>query len=140
MELTSKDFNRNEMLKAKFAYRKGNVSPHLKWENTPSDSKSFAILCNDPDAGNWIHWVVINISKDTTEVPQGGPVPGQELKNDFGDIGYGGPAPPSGTHKYSFKVFALDCEKLEGVDKNNFLNKVEEHKIAYAEIVGLYKA
>lgn len=142
MKLMSNDFKHKELLDSKFSYRKGNVSPNLKWEDPPDGTKSFAISCNDPDApvGDWIHWLIVNIPNDINEIPQGGSVPGKELKNDYGGIGYGGPAPPSGTHRYFFKVFALNIEKLEDINKNNFSSKIKEHSIDSAEIIGLYKA
>ncbi len=97
MKLISNDFKNNEIMDKKFSYRGGNISPHLKWEDTPSQAKSFALSCNDPDAPvggavGWIHWLVYNIPIDTEELPQGGPVPGVEVKNDYGQFGYGGPA------------------------------------------------
>jgi len=142
MKLMSDDFKDNELLDAKFSYRKKNISPHLKWEDPPSNTKSFAVSCNDPDApgGDWIHWLVVNIPGNINEIPQGGPVPGIELKNDFGQVGYGGPAPPSGTHRYAFRIFALNIEKLESINKGSFMQKVKEHTIDSAQIIGLYKA
>lgn len=142
MKLLSDDFEHNELMDKKFSYRGGNVSPHLKWKDIPSGAKSFAISCNDPDApvGDWIHWLVYRIPANTTEIPKGGPIPGVEIKNDYGKVGYGGPAPPSGTHRYFFRVYALDVENLEGVTKNNFMSKVKEHTLESAELIGLYKA
>jgi Raf kinase inhibitor-like YbhB/YbcL family protein len=141
MKLISKDFKHNELMDSKFSYRKGNVSPHIKWEDAPPDTKSYAISCDDPDApvGDWIHWIICNIPQDVNEIPQGGPIPGTELKNDYGQKGYGGPAPPSGTHRYFFRVFALNTEKLDDINKRNFMQKVKDHTIDSAEIIGLYK-
>ena len=138
----SNDFKHNEKMDKKFSFRADNISPHLKWEDPPSQTKSFALSCNDPDApvGDWIHWLVFNISADINEIPQGGPIPGIEVKNDYGKVGYGGPAPPSGTHRYFFRIYALNVEKLEGVNKKNFMQKVKEHTIESAEIIGLYSA
>jgi len=142
MELISNDFKHNKMMDKKFSYRDENLSPHLKWSDPPTGTKCFAISCNDPDApvGDWIHWYVINISNDITEIPQGGPIPGMELENDYGQKGYGGPAPPSGTHRYFFKIYALDIERLEGTNKRNFKEKIKQHTLASAEIIGLYKS
>lgn len=141
MKLTSKDFKQNEIMDSKYTCDGKNISPHLKWEGAPASTKSFAISCNDPDApaGDWIHWYVINIPAKTTELPQGGPVPGIEVENDFRKKNYGGPCPPSGTHRYFFRVFALKVDKLEGVTKKNFREKVKEQMIESAEMVGLYK-
>ncbi|MFX1419759.1 MAG: YbhB/YbcL family Raf kinase inhibitor-like protein [Promethearchaeota archaeon] len=142
MKLSSNDFKHNKLLDSKFSLRGGNKSPHLKWEKVPSNVKSFAVSCNDPDApaGDWIHWLVVNIPQKASELPQGGPITGDQLQNDFGKTGYGGPAPPSGTHRYIFKVYALDVEKLKGVNKKNFYEEMEDHTIESAEIIGLYKS
>ncbi|MFX1276542.1 MAG: YbhB/YbcL family Raf kinase inhibitor-like protein [Promethearchaeota archaeon] len=142
MKLTSNDFMNNELMDKKFSYRGGNISPHLKWDDIPNDTKSFALSCNDPDApiGDWIHWYVINIPKNIQEIPQGGPIPGEELKNDYGQKGYGGPAPPSGTHRYFFRIYALDQEKLKDVNKKTFQDTIKKHSIAAGELIGLYKS
>ncbi|MGV9174058.1 MAG: YbhB/YbcL family Raf kinase inhibitor-like protein, partial [Promethearchaeia archaeon] len=78
------------------------------------------------------------IPADTREIPQDGPVPGKEVKNDFGKKKYGGPCPPSGTHRYFFRVYALDQE-LKGVKKGNFKKKVKQHTIEKAEMIALYR-
>lgn len=142
MKLSSNDFKHNDLLDKKFSFRGKNISPHLKWTNAPINTKSFALSCNDPDApvGDWIHWLVINIPSNTTEIPQGGPVPGIALQNDSRQIGYSGPAPPSKTHRYFFRIYALNIEGLEGVSKKNFRQKIQEHTIESAEIMGRYKA
>ncbi len=141
MKLSSNDFKHNGFLDNKFGYKNKNISPHLKWEKIPAGTKSFALSCNDPDApaGDWIHWLVVNIPLSTTEIPQGGPVPGTELLNDFGKKGYGGPAPPSGTHRYFFKIYALDKTKLDGVNKKNFFEIIDENSLESAEIIGQFK-
>ncbi|HEY0087760.1 MAG TPA: YbhB/YbcL family Raf kinase inhibitor-like protein [Candidatus Lokiarchaeia archaeon] len=139
MKLTSNDFKHNQLMDKKFSYRTQNVSPHLKWEDIPAGTKSFALLCNDPDGGDWIHWFIINIPANIKEIPQGGPVPGEELENDFRKAGYGGPSPPSGTHRYFFRVYALKTENLKDVNKSSFNKKVKENAIATAEIIGLFK-
>ena len=142
MKLESKDFRHEQKMDSKHHYRKGNVSPHLKWEGAPDSTKSFALSCNDPDApaGDWVHWYVVDIPPDVNEIPQDGPVPGKELKNDFGKKGYGGPAPPSGTHRYFFRVYALGVDELKGVDKNTFKQEVKQHEIDSAELIGLYES
>ena len=94
MKLISNDFTHNETMDKKFSFRADNISPHLQWEDAPNQAQSFALSCNDPDApvGDWIHWLVYNIPVEINEISQGGPVPGTELKNDYGKGGYGGPA------------------------------------------------
>jgi Raf kinase inhibitor-like YbhB/YbcL family protein len=140
MILESNDIKNNSLMSEKFSYRKQNISPHLKWNAVPKDAKSYALSCIDPDGGNWIHWIVYNIPYNVREIYQGGPVPGVELKNDFGKAGYGGPAPPFGTHRYIFRIYALGIEKLEGITKNNFMQEVKKNALAFAELIGLYKS
>lgn len=141
MKLTSKDISHNELVDKKFTCDGADISPHLKWENTPEGTKSFAVSCNDPDApsGNWVHWYVINIPKDETEIPQNGPVPGKEIENDFGKTEYGGPCPPSGEHRYFFTVYALDTEEMSGISKSNFKTEIKKHTLNSDQIIGLYK-
>ncbi len=140
MILLSNDFNNGEPIPDKCAYRLENTSPHLKWDEVPNGTKGFALICNDPDApvGDWIHWLVHGIPADAREIPAGGPVPGEEIENDFGSRGWGGPAPPSGVHRYFFTLYALDVPKLDGVTKSNFRKLCEEHKIATAQLMGTY--
>ncbi len=140
MQLESNDFEQNGMIPPKFTCKGEDISPHLKWMNPPKNTKSYALSCNDPDApiGNWIHWYVYDIPADVNEIAQGGPVPGKEVKNDFGKTEYGGPCPPRGTHRYFFRVYALDIKHLEGVEKGNFMDKVKEHAIDSAELMGKF--
>ncbi|MBD3256394.1 MAG: YbhB/YbcL family Raf kinase inhibitor-like protein [Candidatus Lokiarchaeota archaeon] len=141
MKLESKDFSNNELMDTKFTCDGKDISPQLEWTQIPESTKSFALSCIDPDApaGDWIHWLVYKIPADKREIPQNGPVLGIEVENDFGKTDYGGPCPPSGTHRYFFRIYALDVENLDGINKNNFIDKVKEHTIESAEIIGLYK-
>ncbi|MCF2137091.1 MAG: YbhB/YbcL family Raf kinase inhibitor-like protein [Candidatus Thorarchaeota archaeon] len=140
MKLWSNDFENGSPIPDRCAYRRENKSPHLAWDEAPMETKSFALICNDPDApvGDWIHWLVHSIPADAREIPTGGPVSGIEITNDFGTSGWGGPAPPSGTHRYFFTLYALDVPSLEGATKSNFKNLCETHKIATAQIMGTY--
>ncbi|PVX27296.1 MAG: YbhB/YbcL family Raf kinase inhibitor-like protein [Candidatus Bathyarchaeum sp.] len=142
MKLKSKDFLDNGNIPSEFTCDGRNISPHLSWENVPDGTKSFALAVTDPDApgGTWIHWLVHGISKELREIEQASlPTGAEEVQNDFGRTRYGGPCPPSGTHRYFFIIYALDTEHLEGVNKRNFFDKVEKHAIEKAEIKGLYK-
>jgi len=142
MKLKSKDFLDNSGIPSEFTCDGRNVSPQLSWEDVPEETKSFALSVTDPDApgGMWIHWLVYDISNELRKIERGGlPEGAKEVVNDFGKRPYGGPCPPSGTHRYFFTVYALDTERLEGLNKRNFLDKVEKHTIEKATIKGLYK-
>ncbi|TXT58254.1 MAG: hypothetical protein BAJALOKI1v1_1710006 [Promethearchaeota archaeon] len=140
MQIKSKDFEHEGMIPVKFTCKGEDISPHLKWSEPPKNTKSYALACTDPDApgGNWIHWYICDIPADVTEISQGGPVPGKEVTNDFGKTSYGGPCPPSGTHRYFFRIYALDIKQLEGIKKNNFMEKVKDHSIDSAELMGKF--
>lgn len=118
-----------------------NVSPHLEWSEVPAGTKSFAFSCFDPDSpsGDFLHWLVINIPATTCDLSQGGRTGGDDLKNDFGGRGWGGPCPMKGTHKYVFTLYALNIEKADGVTKENFVSIVEKHVIEKAELIGKYR-
>jgi Raf kinase inhibitor-like YbhB/YbcL family protein len=142
MKLKSKDFVDNSSIPSEFTYDGRNVSPQLSWEDVPQGTKSFALSVTDPDApgGTWIHWLVYDISKELREIERGGLAKGaKEVLNDFGRKSYGGPCPPSGTHRYFFTVYALDTEHLEGINKRNFFDIVEKQTIEKAAIKGLYR-
>jgi Raf kinase inhibitor-like YbhB/YbcL family protein len=142
MKLKSKDFVDNGDIPSEFTCDGSDISPQLSWEDIPEETKSFALVVTDPDAvcGSWIHWLVYDISKDLRNIERGSlPEGAKEVENDFGRKSYGGPCPPSGTHRYIFVVYALDVEHLEGVSKRNFSDVVERHSIEKAEIKGLYK-
>jgi hypothetical protein len=143
MEITSKDFTHNQPIPAIHTCDGKDLSPHLAWSGVPADTKSLALSCIDPDApmGDFIHWFIYNIPTATAEIPQGGPLPAgaQEVVNDFGKTPYGGPCPPSGTHRYFFTIYALKVSDLGSVNKKDFLKKVKENERASAEIIGLYK-
>ena len=141
MKLMSKDFVDNSSIPSEFTCDGRNVSPQLSWENVPDETKSFALSATDPDAlGGWTHWLVFDIAKELREIEKNSlPAGAKEMENDFGKKTYGGPCPPSGTHRYFFTIYALDVEHLEGVNKRNFFDKIEERTIEKAEIKGLYK-
>jgi len=143
LEITSRDFKNNQPMPVIHTCDGNDVSPQLSWSGAPTGTKSFAITCIDPDApsGDFIHWLAYDIPASITNFPQGGPLPSnvKEAANDFGKKSYGGPCPPSGTHRYVFTVYALKKEKMAGVTKDNFLQKVSENQIAKALLIGLYK-
>ncbi len=137
MKIESQDLG--ELVPEKFTCDGEDISPSLSWSDAPDQTKSFAILVHDPDApsGDWVHWIVYDIPEDINSISQG-EVPGEQAKNDFGKKEYGGPCPPSGTHRYFFVVYALDAENLEISDKDDFFKKMEEHALAKAELVSRY--
>ena len=140
MKVESNDFQNEGSIPEKFTCDGTDISPHLKWSEFPSETKSFAITCIDPDApgGSWIHWLVYNIPKTVDEIKQGATVSGTEVTNDFGKISYGGPCPPSGTHRYYFTIYALSQENIENVKKRNFVKIMEKNALDKCQIMGKY--
>jgi Raf kinase inhibitor-like YbhB/YbcL family protein len=141
MKLRSNDFKKDAMIPSMFTCDEKDISPHLTWEDVPEGTKSFALIVDDPDApmGTWVHWLVCNIPPETREIPRSTiPQGAKQVKNDFGKVDYGGPCPPSGVHRYFFKLYALNVGSLEGIDERNFYQKVAEHKIAEAVLMGKY--
>jgi Raf kinase inhibitor-like YbhB/YbcL family protein len=141
MRLTSKDFVDNGNIPSEFTCDGRNISPQLSWEDVPEGTKSFALSVTDPDAvGGWIHWFVHDISKELRDIERGSlPEGAKEVENDFGRRPYGGPCPPSGTHRYVFTIYALNTKHIEGLSKRNFLDKAKKHSIVTAVLTGLYK-
>lgn len=140
MKLRSNDFKQGEMIPRKFTCQGEDISPHLAWEDAPKETKSFALIVDDPDApmGTWVHWLVKDIPTDVKEIKQNS-IPGTQVENDFGKEDYGGPCPPSSVHRYFFKLYALDVESLDADNKDDFYEQAEEHSIAKAELMGRYK-
>jgi Raf kinase inhibitor-like YbhB/YbcL family protein len=149
MVITSSAFKEGEMIPSKFTCDGDDISPQLSWSGVPENTKSFALINDDPDApaGDWVHWVIFNIPGSVTELLE--KIPADKIldngtkqgKNDFGKIGYGGPCPPGGTHRYYFKLYALDVylDKDAGISKNELLNAMEGHILAEAQLMGRYK-
>jgi len=148
MTIESSAFKNNEMIPDRHANNKGNISPQLKWSGEPKGVKSFALIADDPDApiGDWVHWVLFNIPSDVHELNEN-ILPEQKFpngmisgKNDWGNYGYNGPQPPSGTHRYFFKVYALDSllKLAAGATKKDLLKAMEKHILAHGELIGKY--
>jgi len=118
-----------------------NISPPLSWVGAPANTQSFAILVVDPDGGDWVHWMQFNIPADTSELSEavGGPDVGVKGQNDFGELGYGGPCPPSGTHRYVFTLYALDTllSVSEGAAQVEVETAMEGHVLEEAQLTGL---
>jgi len=124
------------------------VSPRVEWRGLPAGARSLALICYDPDAprGTFVHWVLYNVPPSLPGLPENlpktGVVEGVGLQgvNDFGRVGYGGPCPPSGTHRYVFLVLALDSELglREGASAFDVLREALPHVIGYGEVVLRY--
>jgi hypothetical protein len=143
MQLTSSAFKEGDMIPSKYTKDGPNVNPPLKWDEVPEGTESLALICDDPDApvGLWVHWLVCDIPPTTTSIAENSiPKGAKQVKNDFGFVKYGGPSPPSGTHRYFFKLFALNVPTLEDVeDKEAFYAAVEANKIEEVDLMGKYK-
>ena len=149
MKIVSSAFSASEMIPKKFTCDGPDASPKLSWNEPPAKTQSFALIMDDPDApvGTWVHWVLFDLPADTRELAEG--VAKQEQlanrarqgRNDFGQIGYGGPCPPPGNpHRYFFKVYALDA-KLDlkaGVTKADVERAMKGHILGQAELIGRY--
>ena len=149
MKLTSTAFNEGATIPKTFTGDGEDRSPPLNWSDVPGKTKSFALICDDPDAplGTWVHWVIFNIPADQHELAEGAPSEGtlasgaKQGKNDFKKIGYGGPAPPKGKpHRYYFKLYALDSmlELNEGASKKDVEQAMKGHILASGQLMGLY--
>lgn len=141
MRIRSNDFEEGGDIPSGFTCDGEDISPHLKWEEVPEGAKSFALIVDDPDApmGTWVHWLLCDIPPGTREISQNTkPMGARQVINDFGREDYGGPCPPSGTHRYYFKLYALGIESLQAKEKGGFYREVEEHKIGEAVIMGRY--
>jgi len=148
IKLRSPAFKEGEMIPKKYTCDGEDISPPLFWEGIPEEAKSLALICDDPDApmGTWVHWVIFNIPSAEKGLPENVP-PRKILKNgavqgktDFGRVGYGGPCPPGGIHRYFFKIYALD-ERISlepGATKKKLLKAMEGHILAEGKLMGKY--
>ncbi|RMD91107.1 MAG: YbhB/YbcL family Raf kinase inhibitor-like protein [Calditrichaeota bacterium] len=149
IKITSPAFSEGGMIPSKYTCDGQDISPPLNWEKSPAGVKSFALICDDPDApmGTWVHWVIFNIPADTTSLPENVPTikvlknGAKQGRNDFRKIGYGGPCPPGGTHRYFFKLYALDTmlDLKSGISKDELLKAMEGHIVARGELMGKYR-
>jgi Raf kinase inhibitor-like YbhB/YbcL family protein len=141
MKLCSLDFEHEGYIPEKFTCDGEDISPSLIIEDIPEGTKRLALIVEDPDApaGIWIHWVVFNIH--VTDVIEEDEIPGIQGINDFRKLEYGGPCPSSGTHRYFFKLYALDTklDLEEGCRKKDLLKAMEGHILAETELIGLYQ-
>ena len=144
MTITSPAFKNGALIPSRFTCDGDDISPALVIGNVPPEAKSLALIMDDPDApgGMWVHWVVWNMDPKTTEIGVNKvPAGANQGMNDFRKAPYGGPCPPSGTHRYFFKLYALDA-KLElgaGTNKAGLEKAMKGHILAQAELMGKYK-
>lgn len=150
MQLTSTAFTNNQPIPPQYTCAGKNISPPLKWTGAPAGTKSFVLICNDPDApvGDWIHWVVYDLPGTTTELPEDVAktqyIVGNAKQglNDFKHLGYGGPCPPGGKpHHYIFRLYALDAilDLKPGAKKQDLEIAMARHILGQGELVGIYQ-
>ena len=140
--LESNSFKDGERIPVRFTCDGIDISPHLAWFNVPLGTVELALEMHDPDApvsGGWTHWIVFNISPDITSieidsVPEGS----KQARNSFGRAPYGGPCPPSGTHRYIFTLYALDTNLDSVSNLRDLHNKIDGHVLGEAKLTGLY--
>jgi len=142
IKVTSSAFHEGGNIPSKFTCDGSDTSPPLQITGVPSEAKSLVLIADDPDApsGLFTHWLVWNIPPQTNSIAEGSGPKGVHGTNDFGKSGYKGPCPPPGTHRYSFKIFALDRElDLRGGAKRSQVDAaMKGHIIAQGELVGRY--
>jgi Raf kinase inhibitor-like YbhB/YbcL family protein len=143
-------FDEDRPIPVKYTGDGADVSPPLTWSGVPRGTRSLVVLCEDPDAprGTWTHWVVFNLPPESRELPEGTPaqptLPGGAVQgtNDFGKIGYGGPAPPPGKpHRYYFKLTALNTtlDLKPGAKRSEVLAAMDGHVLAEGWLMGTYR-
>jgi Raf kinase inhibitor-like YbhB/YbcL family protein len=142
MKITSSGFQNGGNIPSTFTCDGSDTSPPLQIASVPSEAKSLVLIADDPDApgGLFTHWLVWNIPPETNSIAEGSAPKGVQGANDFGKSGYRGPCPPPGTHRYSFKVFALDRELAlsSGAKRAQVDAAMKGHVIAQGELMGRY--
>jgi len=143
MKLTSSAFEHNQKIPSQYTCDGENINPPLTISDVPQNAKSLVLIMDDPDApsGDWVHWTAWNIAPQTTEIAENStPAGAVEGLTSFGKPGYGGPCPPSGEHRYFFKIYALDInlDLTPKNDKRELLQAMEGHILDFAELIGLY--
>jgi Raf kinase inhibitor-like YbhB/YbcL family protein len=150
LAVTSAAFGPGQPIPVKYTCQGDDVSPPLQWDGAPANTKSFALICDDPDApgGTWVHWVLYNQPPGAPSLPENTaksellPNGAAQGRNGFQNIGYGGPCPPGGkAHRYFFKVYALDAAlALKGrPDKEKLLAAMSGHILAQGQLMGTYQ-
>lgn len=148
MKLESTAFSSETLIPLQYTCDGDNFSPPLTWDEVPPNTQSLVLICDDPDAPTktWVHWVVYNLPSQTRSLPENIPAQaslsggGVHGSNDFGNLGYGGPCPPKGTHRYFFKLYALDTQLdlKTGATKPEVEAAMSGHILAQTELIGHY--
>jgi len=148
IELTSTAFSPEGVIPRRHTCDGEDISPPLAWRGLPPGTKSLVLIADDPDAPakTWVHWVIYNLPAANGGLPENVPpennvAGGRQGRNDFGRIGYGGPCPPGGTHRYYFTLYALDAELdlPPGASKTELLQAIEGHLLGEAQLMGRYR-
>ena len=149
INLTSSSFKNGELIPSKYTCDGKNISPSLSWDKPSDEIKRFAVIVEDPDSpgGTFVHWIVYNIPSNIKNLPEDitpiKNIPDEVLlgTNSYGHIGYSGPCPPSGTHRYIFKIYGLsNAVHLEaGAEKGELMRAMQKYIITEGELMGKYK-
>lgn len=150
IQVTSAQFRHAEPIPARHTCEGANLSPSLAWSAVPVETRSFALVCDDPDApgGTWVHWLLYNLSAEAVELGEGVPslpeLPSGARQgiNDSGDVGYGGPCPPPGKpHRYFFRLYALDASLSlpPGVTRADLEAAMDGHVLSVGTLMGTYE-
>ena len=148
LDIKSTAFGEGDSIPKQYTCDGADISPQLSWSQPPEGTGSMVLICDDPDApmGTWVHWVLYGLSPDTLEISEGIPDDKEVLGgakhgvNDFRKYGYGGPCPPGGTHRYFFKLYAVDTEvDLDpGATKDEVIDAIKGHVLAEGQLMGRY--
>ena len=143
MKITSTAFENTQLIPPQYTCDGKNINPPLEFSEIPDGTRSFVLIVDDPDApsGTWVHWVLYNLPVDSNKIQEDSKPAGIQGKNSFGNFSYGGPCPPSGTHRYFFKLYALDTilSTMDHPDKTMIETAMKNHILAQAELIGLYR-
>lgn len=146
LTLTSMSFQHNTKIPSTYTCDGANISPPLNWTDVPQGTRSFVLICDDPDAPveTWVHWVLFNIPANVDQLEEALttlPAGASSGMTSFKKLSYGGPCPPSGTHRYFFKLYALDAALSlgSGASKAEIEDAMKKHILGQTQLIGLYQ-
>jgi Raf kinase inhibitor-like YbhB/YbcL family protein len=149
LQLTSRGFEHRDIIPDRYSREGGNTSPPLAWTDVPPAAKSLALIVDDPDAssGVFVHWLLYGLAPGTTKIEEGQSAApalangARQGLNGFGVLGYGGPQPPSGIHRYVFHLYALDIDVAlpSGTSRQELDRTIQGHVLEKAQLMGLYR-